>query len=196
MYNHAVGSYNHSLGAFGARLNLRYIPQNSTFYPSFFINTTTIRLPLVKLTDVVVNMRFAQINAGVGVNVCKQLNNAQLHYGMSVGVSYLNGRAIELSGKTENRVPDAPPPYINALMPAINLTAEYTVPISREKPLFVGLGANLQYIYFLDNGRKYNATIIDDQLGAIPLQTNLQGQMLNPGIYLVVYYTFKSANKY
>ncbi|WP_276132221.1 hypothetical protein [Polluticoccus soli] len=192
MYNAAVGNYNHSLGALGARLNLRYVPQNTTFYPSLTANATAIRLPLVKLNDVVVNMRFTQINATIGVNSYKQLNNAQVHYGIGVGVSYLKGNGVELTGKTENRVPVAPPPYIDALMPAVTLTAEYTFPISKEKPLFAGIGGNLQYIHFFDNGRKYTSTIEDPQLGSIPVHANLQGEMVNPGIYLLVYYSFNS----
>lgn len=196
MYNSAVGNYNHSLGAFGARLNLRYIPQNTTFYPSLALNATTIRLPLVKLYDVVVNMRFLQINALIGVNRHKQLGKAQLHYGLGLGVSYLNGKGIELSGKAENRAPVAPPPYINALMPAVNLNAEYTFPISGDVPLSAGLGANLQYIYFFDNGRKYSSTIVDPQLGAIPVHANLQGQMFNPGFYILIYYKLSNDRGY
>lgn len=191
MYNAAVGNYNHSLGAFGAHFNIRYIPQNTTFYPSLAINTTTVRLPLVKLNDVVVNMRFVQINATIGVNGCKQLNNnAQVHYGIGVGISYLNGTGVELTGETGNRTPVAPPPYLDALMPAISLTGEYTIPISKEKPLYAGMGGNIQYIHFFDNGRKYSSTIEDPQLGAIPVHANLQGEMINPGIYLLVYYYF------
>lgn len=196
MYNKAVGSYNHSLGAFGARFNLKYIPQNTTFYPSLSVNATSIRLPLVKVADVVVNMQFLQLNANLAVNAYKQLGNNTLSYGLGVGISWMDGRAIELTGGTKDRTVFAPPPYITTWMPAVSGNVEYIFPISSEKPISAGIGGKIHYIYFFDNGIKYNSTILDSYQGAIPVKANLQGHMVNPGIYLVVYYTFGRAEIY
>lgn len=191
LYNSNVGSYNHSLGAFGPRLSFSYIPQNTLFYPSFTLNSTSLLLPLVKAGDVVVNMQFLQVNATLWANIKKQLSKNELHYGIGIGASYFHGRHTDLDGAIDNVTgfTDSPP-YIDTWMPSFNGRAEYIFPMSSEQPLYVGIGCKLQYIYFFDNDIKYNITITDQYKGAYLLQPELLGHLVNPGFYLSVYYRF------
>jgi hypothetical protein len=198
LYNKNVGNYNHSLAAFGPRLSFKYVPQNSTFFPSFSFNSTGMLLPLEKVNDLVVNMYFTQLNAVLWANLKNEINEkAQLYYGLGIGASYFSGKRTELAGNDDLVTSFTnTEPYIKAWAPSFNLQLEYIFPISSEKPLYAGIGGKVQYVHFFDNDIKYNMTITSQNQGAIQLEPELLGNMLNPGVYLIVYYQFRTSNKY
>jgi hypothetical protein len=198
MFNANVGSYNHALGAFGPRLSFGYFPQNTTFYPSISVNTAAIELPLAKLNNgIVVNIRFFQASASVWANSRKSLNKSELHYGLGIGATYLSSRDVVLSGPAENVTFTTLNSSEKATVtPNVNLMMEYCFPISKEKPLWLGLAGKLQYMYFFDNTVQYSVTIGDNYQGNIPVSAPLQGHLLNPGALLSLYYRFGQRQKY
>ena len=199
MFNANVGSFNHALGAFGPRISLSYFPQNSTFYPSISVNTASIELPLAKLNNgLVVNLRFFQAAATIWANSRKTFNKGELHYGLGIGASYLSSRDVVLTGPSENVTATMLNSSEKATVtPPFNLMTEYCFPISTEKPLWLGLAAKLQYMYFFDNTVQYSVEIKDNHFGPLPtVSAPLQGHLLNPGGLLSLYYRFGASKKY
>ena len=81
-------------------------------------------------------------------------------------------------------------------MPAVTPRIEYIFPMSQEKPLFVGIGGQLQYIYFFDDGATYNVQVTDKQYQALKLNATLKGHLVNPGVQIAVYYRFGNTDTY
>lgn len=200
MYNKAVGDYNHSLGSFGPSLTARYYPRNMTFYPSLLVHYTQVRLPLVKEAGTVVGVIFNQLNVVVGANVRKVFDNKrELHYSMGIGISYFDDAGLEISGSDQgnimsvNAAASAP---ITRWVPAVTPRIEYVFPMSQEKPLFVGIGGQIQYAYFFDDGAKYDVQVVDKQYQSKKLTATLMGHLVNPGVQLSIYYRFGNADYY
>ncbi len=200
MYNKAVGDYNHSLGAFGPVISAKYYPRNMTFYPSFAAHLTQVRLPLVKESGTVVGVIFTQFNFVVGANIRKTFqNNRELHYGLGIGVSYFQDKGLEIAGTNQGNiasVSSAASAPITRWVPAATPRIEYIFPISQEKPLFVGIGGQVQYIYFFDDGSTYDVQVVTRQYQQLKLKASLRGHMVNPGAQLSVYYRFSDRNAY
>jgi hypothetical protein len=200
MYNNEVGDYNHSLGAFGPQLTACYYPKYITFYPSLTVHYTQIHLPLVKEAGTVVGVVFNQLNVVAGANVRKLFDNKrELHYGLGIGVSYLDDVGLEISGSDQgnilsvNAAASAP---IKRWVPAVMPRIEYVFPMSQEKPLFVGIGGQIQYIYFFDDGATYDVQVVDKQYQSLKLNATLKGHLVNPGVQLSVYYRFGNNDNY
>jgi hypothetical protein len=194
MFNPNVGSYHHSLGAIGPRLNFKYYPRNASFYPSVHVNGTGIKLPVVKDGTTIVNMLFRQVNLVVGANLRKVFENKrELHYGLGIGVSFLDAYGLELNEKSASGAMSfgVDSGYaITRIAPAVTPSIEYLFPISQEKPLFVGIGGQLQYIYFFDDGNSSTVQVVDAQGQYLKLKAALRGHMVNPGLQLSVYWRF------
>jgi hypothetical protein len=194
MFNKNVGSYHHSLGAVGVRVNTKFYLRNNTFYPSLTLHATGIKVPVVKLGNTVVNMLFAQVNVTAGANIRKVFDNhRELHYGLGIGISYLDAYAFELNetaaAKAMSYSVDAAS-HITRIIPAVTPQVEYIFPISQEKPLYVGIGGQIQYTYFYDDGSKYTVQVLDAAGQYQKLDAALLGSMINPGAQLSVYYRF------
>lgn len=197
LYNKNVGSYNHSLGAWGPRLSIKYIPQNTAFYPSLTLNVTTLTIPLIKSNENVISMRFFAANAALAVNRQHVYeNNMELHYGLGIGLAYLGGVGVGINGSNNGASSNtivsfsADSSYISSWLPFFHAGIEYIFPASSQKPIFVGIGGKLQYIYLFDNGEKFHTTIIDSRYQVTRLQPTLYGHMFNPGFYISFYYKF------
>jgi hypothetical protein len=197
LYNKNVGSYNHSLGAIGPQLSLKYIPQYTVFYPALSIHMTAVTLPLIKTGDIVVNMRFFMANAVISANHQKVYDNKrELHYGLGIGVSYMNGVSVETRGTGNNMTSTSfvsvteDSTYITTWLPSVQAGIEYVFPVSSKKPLFAGIGGKIQYSYVFDNQKKYHVTIVDNKYQVYQLEPNLYGHLVTPGIYLALYYKF------
>lgn len=198
LYNKDVGSYNHSLGAVGPRLSFSYMPPNNVFYPSLTVHATGIQLPVTKINDLVVNMLFRQINVTLSARVKKQLQKGELNYGFGITGSHFDGYDVKLSGKSAiNTRIQTDSSYLQTWMPGLNAGLEYIFPISTQKPLYLGIGGQLQYIYFYETGEKSNVLIGDPQSGnPLKVTTSLNGHMVNPGITLTLYYRFGNTDYY
>jgi hypothetical protein len=192
MYNDMVGDYHHTLGSLGPRVSINYVPNTTSFYPSLSVNVASAILPLLKVDNTVISMRFIQANITLSAKARKQLNNnREIRYGIGLGASYLQERSVitsgnnnDLSVSTVSRDSGA----INSWSPAINVEMEYVIPISTTKPWFAGLGFNLQYIHFFDHGAKYNIAIFDSQYNWRKYEANLKGEVFTPGFYISFYY--------
>ena len=107
---------------------------------------------------------------------------------ISAGVNGKNGEFINVSlDSTE---------FINRISPVANINAEYIFPISSQVPLYAGLGAELQYTYFYDNGNRYKVYVVDAQGGPGVVESQLFGHMINPVISLTIYYRFGNTTGY
>lgn len=200
MYNTEVGDYNHSLGAFGPHVTAKYYPRNMTFYPSFSASFTQVRLPLVKESGTVVGVILQQFNAIVGANVRKRFENEkELHYGLGIGVSYFSDVALEIAGNNQGNIASinaAASGRIKRWVPAVAPRIEYVFPMSHEKPLFVGIAGQVQYIYFFDDGTTYDVQVVNKQFQSQKLAARLNGHFVNPGVQLSVYYRFGNSDDY
>jgi len=200
MYNKAVGDYNHSLGAFGPAIRAKYYPRNGAFYPSFSANFTQVRLPLVKEGGTVVGAILQQLNFTLAANVRKVFeNNRELHYGLGIGASHFSDVALEITGSDQGNIASidaAATGPIQRWVPAVQPFIEYVFPMSQEKPLFVGIGGQVQYIYFFDDGTSYDVHVVNKQYQQQRLKAALSGHMVNPGVQLTVYYRFGQKDGY
>jgi hypothetical protein len=67
---------------------------------------------------------------------------------------------------------------------------EYRVPISSEKPIGAGIGVNVLYSYYFERNTTWRMDVVDDKYNYYKLNPKLSGHMLNPSIYVVLYYRF------
>src|SRR5690606_1178248 len=117
------------------------------------------------------------------------INNGDLDILLGLGMMYMSEKGLDLSGDSSG-VQVVSTDNIKLWTPSINLGLEYTFPISKEVPLYAGIGAHLQYAWFYDKGRQYGFNVTDPVSGAYSLQGQLYGHMLNPGGSVSLYYRF------
>gem|GEM_PF-3265467 len=200
-FNPNVGSYHHSSGVPGAKVMLTYQPENATFVPTLAVEVAPYILPIVKLgnTDRVLNMNFFTMNAMLYGRAKKVLNNnKELYYGVGIGATYLNGTGVGLSGNQNGYVTviEDSADYIQIIAPQAALNIEYVIPITSQAPLYLGIGGQVLYSYFFERQTTWHISVVDDQYNLYNLHPKLQGNMLNPGVYLTVYYRFGAQRKY
>jgi hypothetical protein len=202
MFNRNVGDYHHSLSSPGLRATISYTPREGTFIPSATVGLASIHLPVDRIgLDNALFMTFTGYTVTINGRLRKQFEKKELQYGIGIGVSYLNGTGVGASGKNSssfefrNYVADSSE-FINMVVPAVNINAEYIFPISSQVPLYAGIGGQLQYSYFYKQGREYKVGIIDMQGYYYPLQPRLFGHMINPILFLNVYYRFGNRDNY
>lgn len=191
MYNNMVGGYHHSLGSFGLCATINYVPNTTSFYPSLSINGALAILPILKVDNTIVSMRFLQTNIGLSAKTKRQFKKGELNYGLGLEASYFSGESIETSGANNDMniyKVDADSNFINIWMPAIHITLEYVIPISAKRPWYAGLGFNLQYIHFFDRNTKYTISVSDNQYHRAKYNVDLNGEMFTPGFYVSFYY--------
>lgn len=202
MFNRNVGDYHHSLASPGLRATVSYTPPQTTFVPSATVSIASIQLPVDKIgVNSAIFMTFTGYTVMLNGRLRKQFEKKELQYGLGIGVTYLNGTGVGASGKNgssfefRNYVDDSSE-FINMIVPAVNVNAEYIFPISSQVPLYVGIGGQLQYSYFYKQGREYKVGIIDMQGYYYPLQPRLYGHMINPIVFLNIYYKFGNKDNY
>ncbi|RYD55788.1 MAG: hypothetical protein EOP56_14590 [Sphingobacteriales bacterium] len=200
MFNRTVGDYHHSLASPGLRATVSYTPQEATFVPSATFSLSSIHLPIERLSsDNFLFMTFAAYTVTLNGRLRKQFDKKELLYGLGVGVTYLNGTGVGASGRNSSSfqfrdfVADSSE-FITMVLPAININAEYIFPISSQVPLYAGIGGQLQYSYFYNRGREYKMGIIDMNGSYYALQPRLYGHMINPILFLNIYYKFGNRN--
>jgi hypothetical protein len=200
MFNRTVGDYHHSLASPGLRAIISYTPQDATFVPSAALGIASVQLPVERInTDNFLFMSFTGYTVTVNGRLRKQFEKKELQYGIGVGVTYLRGTGVGANGRNSSSfqmrefVVDSSE-FINMVLPAVNINAEYIFPISSQVPLYAGIGGQLQYSYFYKQGREYKVGIIDMQGLYYPLQPRLYGHMINPILFLNIYYRFGNRN--
>lgn len=200
-FNSNVGSYHHSSGVPGAKVQFTYQPQNATFVPTLAVEASPYILPITKLgnTDRVLNMNFFTLNAMLYGRVRKVLNNnKELYYGVGIGATYMKGRGVGLSGNQNGYITviEDSADYIQVMSPQVALNAEYVLPVTPQAPVYLGIGGQLLYSYYFERQTSWHIAVVDDQYNLYNLRPKLQGHMLNPSVYLVLYYRFGRKNSY
>ncbi len=200
-FNPNVGNYNHSSGVPGVKAQFTYQPQNATFVPTLAVEVSPYILPITMLgnTDRVLNMNFFTLNTMLYGRARKVLNNnKELYYGVGIGATYMKGRGVSLSGNQNSYITviEDSADYIQVVSPQVALNAEYVIPVTPQAPVYLGIGGQLLYSYYFERQTTWRIAVVDDQYNLYNLNPKLQGHMLNPSVYLVLYYRFGSRSKY
>lgn len=193
LFNNNVGGYNHSSGVPGGKVQLTYQPANATFVPTLAVEVAPYVLPVTLLgnTDRVLNMNFFTMNAMLYGRVRKELRNTKvLYYGVGVGAAYMQGRSVGLSGNqnTYLTVIEDSADYIKTIAPQAAFNIEYVMPVSQDVPLYLGIGGQVLYSYYFERQTTWRISVVDDKYNLYNLNPKLQGHLLNPGVYVVLYY--------
>lgn len=194
LFNSFVKGHNHASGVPGARLVVNYTPGEGQFTGSLVAGIAPMILPVVRFNagQDVLYMNFTSTNLSLLGRFRKVLNNeAELLYGIGVGVNSLKGNRVQISKRSDNdisRIIEDSSFYNKATLPAFYMNVEYIRPLKSTSKVYYGIGAQLHYIYFLDQGTKYRVDIIDKNLQYFSLQPELTGHMLNPMVYVNLYY--------
>lgn len=194
MFNGLVKGHNHASGAPGARLAINYAPKEAKFVGSLVAGISPMILPMMKFNNDqdVLYMNFTNINLTLLGRFRTQLNNdAELLYGIGAGANILKGNRVQISKRSDNeisRIVEDSSLYNQATLPAFYLNVEYIRPTSKNSKIYYGIGAQLHYIYFLDQGATYRIDIIDKNFQYFSLQPELTGHMINPMVFVNLYY--------
>lgn len=194
MFNGLVKGHNHASGAPGARLAINYAPKEAKFVGSLVAGISPMILPMMKFNNDqdVLYMNFTNINLTLLGRFRTQLNNdAELLYGIGAGANILKGNRVQISKRSDNeisRIVEDSSLYNQATLPAFYLNVEYIRPTSKNSKIYYGIGVQLHYIYFLDQGATYRIDIIDKNFQYFSLQPELTGHMINPMVFVNLYY--------
>lgn len=194
MFNGFVKGHNHASGVPGARLAVNYAPGNANFSGSIVVGISPMILPVVRFNNQqdVLYMNFTNLNLTLLGRFRKEMNNdAELLYGLGVGVNSLKGNRVQISRRSDNdisRIIEDSTLYNSATLPSFYLNVEYIRPLNKDSKIYYGIGAQLHYIYFLDQGLDYRVDIMDKNFQYFSLQPQLTGHMINPIIFVNLYY--------
>ncbi len=194
LFNSSVKGHNHASGVPGARLVVNYTPGEGKFTGSLVAGVSPMILPVVRFNagQDMLYMNFTSMNLSLLGRFRKEMNHgAELLYGVGVGVNSLRGNRVQISKRSDNdivRVIEDSSFYNKATLPAFYLNLEYIRPLNSNSKLYYGIGAQLHYIYFLDQGNTYRVDMIDKNLQYFSLQPELTGHMLNPMVFVNLYY--------
>ena len=194
MFNKFVKGHNHASGVPGARVTFTYTPQEAAFSGSLVAGISPMILPMVRFNGDkdVLYMNFVNTSLTLLGRFRKQLaNDAELLYGVGVGANFLKGNRVQISQRSENeisRVIEDSTFYNKATLPAFYLNVEYMRPVKKDSRVYYGIGAQLHYIHFLDQGANYRVDIIDKNFQYFSLQPQLTGNMINPMVFVNLYY--------
>ncbi len=197
MFNGIVKGHNHASGAPGVRVTASYTPKDASFTGSLVAGFSPMILPVVRFNNGqdVLYMNFTNTNLSLFGRFRKEMkNDAVLLFGPGVGVNMLNGNRVQISKRSEveiNRVIEDSSVYNKTTVPSFYINIEYMHPLG-DKGWQYSIGAQLHYIYFLDQGNTYRVDIIDEQLAYYSLQPELTGHMLNPMVFVNLYYRLGS----
>lgn len=194
MFNGFVKGHNHASAAVGGRIAINYTPPNANFTGSLIAGISPMMLPVVRFNggQDVLYMNFINTNFSLLGRFRKELNNdAALLFGIGAGVNMLRGNRVQISQRSENdiaRIMEDSTFYNKATLPTVYLNVEYIRPISKGSKVYYGIGAQVQYIYFLDQSDNYRVDIVDKNFQYFRLQPKLEGHLVNPMVFLNLYY--------
>lgn len=194
LFNGFVKGHNHASGAPGVRVSLNYAPEKASFSGALVAGISPMILPVTRFNNQqdVLYMNFTNTNLTLLGRFKKEMkNNAELLYGLGVGANFLKGNRVQISKRSDNdisRVIEDSTVYNKATLPAFYVNVEYIRPLSEGSRTYYGIGAQLHYIYVLDQGLNYRVDIFDKNGQYFNLTPELTGHIVNPMIYVNLYY--------
>lgn len=200
MFNSFVKGHNHASGVPGARVVVNYTPGEGKFTGSLVADIAPMILPVVRFNagQDMLYMNFTSMNLNLMGRFRKEFDSGdELLYGVGVGVNSLQGNRVQISKRSDNdimRVIEDSSFYNKATLPAFYLNLEYIRPLNNSSKVYYGIGAQLHYIYFLDQGNTYRIDMIDKNLQYFSLQPELKGHMVNPMVFVNLYYRLGKRN--
>lgn len=200
MFNSFVKGHNHASGVPGARVVVNYTPGEGKFTGSLVAGIAPMILPVVRFNagQDMLYMNFTSMNLSLMGRFRKEFDSGdELLYGVGVGVNSLQGNRVQISKRSDNdimRVIEDSSFYNKATLPAFYLNLEYIRPLNSSSKIYYGIGAQLHYIYFLDQGNTYRVDMIDKNLQYFSLQPELTGHMINPMVFVNLYYRLGKRN--
>jgi hypothetical protein len=138
-------------------------------------------------------MHFGTLNMMLHGKLKKTLNNGkELYYGLGIGATYMWGNKVSLSGNQNTllTVLEDSAEYIKTVMPQVCLSVEYRTPITTNKHVGAGIGVNVLYSYYFERSTTWRIDVVDDTYNYYKLNPKLEGHMINPSVYVLLYYTF------
>lgn len=194
LFNSEVKGHNHASGVPGVRVVINYTPGEGRFTGSLVAGIAPMILPVARFNagQDVLYMNFTSMNLSLLGRFRKQFDSGdELLYGVGVGVNSLKGNRVQISKRSDNdilQVIEDSSFYNKATLPAFYLNLEYIRPLNSSSKVYYGIGAQLHYIYMLDQGNTYRVDMIDKNLQYFSLQPELTGHMLNPMVFVNLYY--------
>lgn len=195
MFNNIVKGHNHASGVPGVRAVLNYTPKEGSISGTLVAGIAPMILPVVKFNGGldVLYMDFTHTNITLMGRFKKDIGSDRLLFGVGIGLSALKGNNVQISKRSDNDISEIiidSSTFNKATLPSFYLNAEYIRPIKQGSPIYYGIGAQLHYIYFLDQGASYRVDIVDKYFNYYSLKPELVGHMLNPMLYINLYYRF------
>lgn len=200
LFNSFVKGHNHASGVPGARVVVNYTPGEGKFTGSLVAGIAPMILPVVRFNagQDMLYMNFTSMNLSLLGRFRKEFDSGdELLYGVGVGVNSLQGNRVQISKRSDNdimRVIEDSSFYNKATLPAFYINLEYIRPLNSSSKVYFGIGAQLHYIYFLDQGNTYRIDMIDKNLQYFSLQPELTGHMINPMVFVNLYYRLSKRN--
>lgn len=199
LFNSFVKGHNHASGVLGARVVVNYTPGEGKFTGSLVAGVAPMILPVVRFNagQDMLYMNFTSMHLSLMGRFRQKFDSGdELLYGVGVGVNSLTGNRVQISKRSDNdimTVIEDSSFYNKATLPAFYLNVEYIRPLNKSSKVYYGIGAQLHYIYFLDQGNTYRVDMIDKNLQYFSLQPELTGHMLNPMVFVNLYYRLGSS---
>lgn len=203
MFNPNVKGHNHASGVPGGRVILSYTPPQSKFTASVIAGIGPMILPMTRYNtnaEDVLYMDFVNTNISLfGRYNAPLANEASLLFGIGVGATFLKGYDAQVSRRSDNEILNILEDstfYNRTTIPSFYLNLEYVRPIKPGSDVYYGIGAQVQYVYFLDQGKTYRVDMVDQNGQYYTLKPELKGNMINPMVFLNLYYRLGSRDKY
>lgn len=169
------------------RLGMSYKPENTQFFPTLHYAFGRTKLPLKEIGKNVAVLELNYQNLMLSGNFVIQYENAdQLYIYGGIGVVQLKNKGIDVSGSNGHNIKARvdSTANIDKRYPAINLGVEYAVGNIRDNMIYISIGANVQYWYFVTNRNNYFLDITEPDGNSYIAESSLTGHAFIPYFYM------------
>ena len=178
----------------GVRLGLSYKPEDTQFFPTLHYTFGRTKLPLRELGKNVAVMELNYQNLMLSGNfVIHYEDYSQLYIYGGIGVVQLKNKGLVVSGRNGNLITAKidSSANIDKRYPAINLGFEYVVGNTMDNNIYISVGANVQYWYFVTNRNNYFLDITEANGNSYVTESALTGHAFVPYFYMSLHYMLK-----
>ena len=175
----------------GVRLGVSYKPENTQFFPTLHYAFGRTKLPLRQLGKNVAALELNYQNLMLSGNLVFHYEDySQLYIYTGIGVVQLKKKGLVVSGKDGNLITAKidSSANIDKRYPAINLGFEYVVGNTAQNNIYISVGANIQYWYFVTNRNNYFLDITEANGTSYITESALTGGAFVPYFYMSLHY--------
>jgi hypothetical protein len=192
-----LNSYNTKVNygqiSFGVKAGIAYKPENTQFFPILNLSYGRTRLPLQQLGADVACINFNYFNTMLNENYIVRFPFSQLFIYGGIGFSYLGRKNNEVAGPgggAKEMAIDSTA-NVNHVFPAVNIGFEYNYGEANDKPLYLTMGFNFQYILLLAERNTYYFSVGQQYSSPEHYKAAFTGNVLSPGFYIAIHYILK-----